>query len=211
MDLYTWGLPAGEDYKEYSFKRVFDIILSAIGFILWFPLGIIISAFIYLETGRPIFFVQERIGKSNRVFKMIKFRSMTKDAESKTLGLHDKEVPKEMVTKVGRILRDTAFDELPQLIHILKGDMSFVGPRPLLETEAGLLNLNKLGLRLSIRPGLTGLAQVYGRDDISEEQKLRFDLLYIKRMNFILDLKLIFLSFWITFKGKWKKNRSKSH
>lgn len=110
------------------------------------------------------------------------------------------------VTKVGRILRATAMDELPQLINILKGDMSFVGPRA--ERPELVSNFVKdvphFNDRLSVRPGLTGLAQIYGRYDTNPKNKFRYDLLYIKNQSFLLDIKLILLSFWITFRGKWE-------
>ena len=185
-------------------KRIFDIVLSSVGLLLLSPLWIIITLLIYLETGRPIFFIQERVGKGGKPLKLIKFRSMLKDADAKTQGLHGEEIPREMITKIGRILRNTALDELPQLISILKGDMSFVGPRAILPIDTISLDSNEKKLRLSIRPGLTGIAQIYGRDDINPKQRLRFEKLYIKRMNLWLDLKLIFLSFWITLRAKWK-------
>jgi len=190
-------------------KRIFDIILSSLGLLFSFPLWIIITLLIYLEAGRPIFFIQERVGQGGNPLKLIKFRSMVKGAEIKTQGLHGEEIPREMITKIGRILRNTALDELPQLISILKGDMSFVGPRAVLPIDIISLDSNEQNLRLSIRPGLTGIAQIYGRDDISPKQRLRFEKLYIKRRNFWVDLKLIFLSFWITLRARWKIRRKK--
>lgn len=190
-------------------KRIFDIILTSVGLLLLSPLWVIITLLIYLETGRPIFFIQERVGKGGKPLKLIKFRSMVKGADTKTQGLHGEEIPREMVTKIGRILRNTAMDELPQLISILKGDMSFVGPRAVLPIDTKSLDSNEQNLRLSIRPGLTGIAQIYGRDDISPKQRLRFEKLYIKRRNFWLDLKLIFLSFWIALRAKWKSRSKK--
>lgn len=208
--LYTWGLENEEGlYKQSPIKRLFDIALSGAGLILSIPLWIIITVLIYLETGRPIFFVQKRIGRNGKAFKFIKFRSMVKDAEAKTLGLHDKELPKEMVTKIGRVLRDTAMDELPQLINIFKGDMSFVGPRAAPSLELHSLTPQERDMKLSIMPGLTGIAQLYGRDDTPARQKLRLDKLYIKKKNFWLDLKLIFLSFIVSIRAKWKSRGKK--
>ena len=194
--------------RKLKLKRVFDMTLSSVGLLVSFPLWITIAALIYLETGRPIFFIQERPGRGGRTFKLIKFRSMVKDAPSKTRGLHDKEVPPEMITKIGRILRNTAMDELPQLVNILKGDMSFVGPRALPGT-LDALKPRERALKLSVRPGLTGIAQLYARDDNTLKQKFRFDKVYIKNMGFLLDLKLIFLSFWITLRAKWKSDSKK--
>ncbi|MFQ5455182.1 MAG: sugar transferase [Nitrospirota bacterium] len=192
------------------FKRIFDIILSFIGIIFSSPLWIIISLLIVIDDGFPIFYLQKRIGKGGSVFNILKFRSMVKDAESYS-GVVWAVENDPRVTKVGRILRATAMDELPQLINILMGDISFVGPRserPELVKE--FINMiPNFHIRHLIRPGLTGVAQVYGRYDTPPRNKLRYDLLYIKNMSFLLDLKLIILSFWITFRGKWESREDK--
>jgi lipopolysaccharide/colanic/teichoic acid biosynthesis glycosyltransferase len=174
------------------------------------PLWLIFSIAIWLEDRGPIFYLQERVGRDGKIFKAIKFRSMIPDAEKHSGAVWATENDPR-VTKVGRILRATAMDELPQLINILKGDMSFVGPRSerpeLVEKFAQRIkNYHK---RFLVRPGLTGIAQVYGRYDTPPEHKLKYDLLYIKNQSFLLDLKLIFLSFWITVKGKWESRQKK--
>jgi lipopolysaccharide/colanic/teichoic acid biosynthesis glycosyltransferase len=200
-------------------KRPFDIALSFSGMILSFPLWVIFGLIIWFEDRGPIFYIQERIGKSGKVFKALKFRSMIKDAEKLEGPVQAKENDSR-VTNIGRFLRATAMDELPQLYNIFKGDMSFVGPRALRPQEIEIKNstnhttaLNDLpgfDKRHSIKPGLTGLTQVYLSRDVPIKKKFRYDLLYIKRMSFWFDLKLIFMSFWITFRGRWE-SRLKKH
>jgi len=198
-------------------KRLFDIFLSSIGIIGSSPLWLLFSSAIILEDGLPVFYLQERVGKGGRIFKGIKFRSMIKDAEKDTGPVQAVENDPR-VTKVGRILRATAMDELPQLVNIFKGDMSFVGPRALRPKEKEVRGnpdekeIEKIpGFqeRLAVRPGLTGLAQVYLPGEALRSEKFRYDLQYIKNQSFLLDLKLIFLSFWITFRGKWESRERK--
>jgi len=196
--------------KEPMIKRLFDIFLSSVGLVCSSPLWILFSLAIWLEDRGPLFYTQERVGKSGRIFKALKFRSMIPDAEKHTGAVWASENDPR-ITKVGKILRATAMDELPQLWNIFKGDMSFVGPRAerpeLVEQFAKKTkNYNK---RFLVTPGLTGLAQVYGSYDTPPQQKLRYDLLYVKKQSFLLDLKLIFLSFWITFRGKWESREKK--
>jgi lipopolysaccharide/colanic/teichoic acid biosynthesis glycosyltransferase len=198
-------------------KRLFDIFLSTFGLICSSPLWILFGLAIILEDGLPIFYLQERVGKGGMTFKTIKFRSMIKDAEKGTGPVQAVENDPR-VTKVGRILRATAMDELPQLLNILKGDMSFVGPRALRPREKEVYgNPDEINIenvpgckeRLAVRPGLTGMAQVYLPTDALRSEKFQYDLLYIKKQSFLLDLKLIFLSFWITFRGKWESREKK--
>ena len=198
-------------------KRLFDICLSSLGLIGSSPLWIIFGLLISIEDGLPIFYLQERVGKGGKIFKGIKFRSMIKDAEKDTGPVQAVENDPR-VTKVGRILRATAMDELPQLVNILKGDMSFVGPRALRPKEKevrgnpdeiNIENVPGYKERLAVRPGLTGIAQVYLPTDALRSEKFQYDLLYIKKQSFLLDLKLIFLSFWITFRGKWESREKK--
>jgi len=198
-------------------KRLFDICLSSLGLIGSSPLWIIFGLLISIEDGLPIFYLQERVGKGGKIFKGIKFRSMIKDAEKDTGPVQAVENDPR-VTKVGRILRATAMDELPQLVNILKGDMSFVGPRALRPKEKEVRGspdekeIEKIPgyqERLAVRPGLTGVAQVYLPGEALRSEKFKYDLLYIKNQSFLLDLKLIFLSFWITFRGKWESRQKK--
>jgi lipopolysaccharide/colanic/teichoic acid biosynthesis glycosyltransferase len=198
-------------------KRIFDIALSIFGLLIASPLWILCGLLILIEDGWPVFYLQTRIGKDGRIFKAFKFRSMIKDAEGGIGPVQAKENDPR-ITKVGRILRPTAMDELPQLINILKGDMSFVGPRALrpaeLETHGNpdTVRIDEIPAyrqRHSVTPGLTGLAQVYLSTDASRRQKFRYDALYIKKQTLWLDLKLIFLSYWITFRGRWESREKK--
>jgi len=198
-------------------KRLFYIFLSSIGILGSLPLWILFGLAIILEDGFPVFYLQERVGKGGKIFRGIKFRSMIKDAEKDTGPVQAVENDPR-VTKVGRILRATAMDELPQLVNILKGDMSFVGPRALRPKEKEVRgNSDEKEIekipgyqeRLAVRPGLTGLAQVYLPGEALRSEKFKYDLEYIKNQSFLLDLKLVFLSFWITFRGKWESREKK--
>ena len=168
-----------------------------------------IAAAIKLDTRGPVFYGQARVGEGGRIFRVLKFRSMIADAE-KDVGPKPAEQHDPRVTRVGRVLRATAMDELPQLWNIFRGDMSFVGPRALRPEEidvdtAGrpvpLQAIPGFAARSAIPPGLTGIAQIYARRDVSRRQKFRFDRLYVRRQSMLLDLRLILLSFWITARG----------
>ncbi len=199
-------------------KRWLDLLLSASGLAVSAPLWAMIAALIKLQDGGPIFFSQERVGLNGRLFRALKFRSMAVDAEARTgpiqSGRHDPRV-----TRVGRFLRATAMDELPQLWNIFRGDMSFVGPRAL---RPGEIEVNGRGVvvhledvpgfrdRCAVTPGLTGVAQIYAARDVVRRHKFRYDKLYIARQSFWLDVRLISLSFWITFRGTWE-NRGRKY
>jgi lipopolysaccharide/colanic/teichoic acid biosynthesis glycosyltransferase len=198
-------------------KRFFDILLSGIGLIGSAPLWLIFSLAIKLQDGGPVFYSQERVGKGGGIFRVIKFRSMIKDAEKATGPVQAVENDPR-VTKVGRILRKTAMDELPQLVNIFKGDMSFVGPRSLRPKEKevhgsgdsmAIEDVPGYYERLKVRPGLTGIAQVYLPSDAPRWRKFEYDIMYIQKQSFLYDLKLILLSFWITFRGKWESRQKK--
>jgi lipopolysaccharide/colanic/teichoic acid biosynthesis glycosyltransferase len=198
-------------------KRLFDIGLSGIGLLGSFPLWVIFSLAVKMQDGGPVFYAQERVGKGGKIFKALKFRSMIRDAEKETGPVQAVENDPR-VTKIGRILRKTAMDELPQLWNIFRGDMSFVGPRALRPKEKEVhgtdeqMNIEDVPgyhERLKIRPGLTGISQVYLPSDAPRRKKFEYDIRYIKEQSFPLDLKLIFLSFWITFRGKWESREKK--
>ena len=198
-------------------KRLFDICLSTVGFLLSLPLWILFSLIILIQDGRPVFYMQERVGRNGKIFRAIKFRSMIKNAEEEAGPVQAVENDPR-VTKIGRFLRETAMDELPQLINILKGDMSFVGPRALRPEEKEVYGNNRdtriedipgFTKRLRVRPGLTGMAQVYLPTDALRKEKFRYDQEYIRNRSFFLDLKLIFLSFWITLRGRWESRAKK--
>ena len=194
-------------------KRLFDITLSGIGLFLSAPVWWAIALAIKIEDGGPIFFPQDRVGRNGSVFKALKFRSMIPDAERLT-GAVQATTSDPRITRTGRFLRSTALDELPQLWNIFVGDMSFVGPRPLRPGEVDvrgdgtLLALSDVpgyNERHSVRPGLTGLTQVYAPRDIARHNKFRLDRLYLKRASLWLDLKLIVVSFWISGTGQWEE------
>lgn len=198
-------------------KRTFDILLSGFGLLLSMPLWLLIAIAVKCGDGGPVFYVQERVGFRGRRFRSRKFRSMVPDADRKFGPLQAKENDPR-VTPIGRILRATAMDELPQLWNIFVGDMSFVGPRALMPEEIEVLSdgtrvaLHEVPgyeARHDVRPGLTGVAQVYADRDLPRRQKFRLDRLYIARQSFCLDLRLIALSFWITFRGRWERRGGK--
>jgi rhamnosyl/mannosyltransferase len=198
--------------REPVAKRIFDALLSGVGLCLSSPLWLLFSLAIKLDDGGPIFYAQDRVGRRGRRFKSRKFRSMVEDADRRFGPLQAQEVDPR-VTRVGRILRGTAMDELPQLWNIFRGDMSFVGPRALMPEEIETsatgqpVPIEKIAgyeARHEVRPGLTGIAQVFANRDIPRRQKFRYDVLYIRKQTFWLDIRLIALSFWITFRGKWE-------
>lgn len=193
-------------------KRAFDAVLAAAGLVASAPLWAIFAAAIKLEDGGPVFFTQHRVGLGGRTFDALKFRSMRPDAEALTGALQASENDPR-VTRIGRFMRATAMDELPQLWNIVRGDMSFVGPRALRpgEIEAGsdgrltrLEDVPGFEQRITVRPGLTGLAQVYAPRDVPRRQKFRYDRLYVNRRSWRLDMQLLLLSFWISVLGTWE-------
>lgn len=198
-------------------KRVFDVVLAAVGLGLSCPLGVLIALLVKLEDGGPVFYTQARVGRGGVTFRGWKFRSMRPDSDARFGPLQAAEADAR-VTRIGRLLRATAMDELPQLWNILRGDMSFVGPRALMpeEIEVGaagarvpLAAIAGYAARHRVRPGLTGIAQIYADRDIPRRHKFRYDLLYIRRRSLALDLRLIALSFWITLRGAWERRGTK--
>ena len=170
-------------------KRLIDIIGSLVGLILLSPIFLITAILVYFKLGSPIFFVQERVGKDDKVFKMIKFRSM-KDAKDK----FGNDLPdEERLTPFGKTLRSLSIDELPELINVLKGDMSLVGPRPLLVSYLELYSKEQRR-RHEMRPGITGLAQVNGRNAISWGERFKMDVSYIDQYSLFLDIKILFMT-----------------
>jgi lipopolysaccharide/colanic/teichoic acid biosynthesis glycosyltransferase len=198
-------------------KRLFDLALSTVGLIASAPAWALFALAIKTEDGGPVFFPQARVGLDGRVFTAMKFRSMVVHAEASSGPVQAGE-DDPRITRVGRLLRGTAMDELPQLWNIFVGDMSFVGPRPLVPGEVEVRGDGRL-IRLAdipgyearhrIRPGLTGLTQVYAARDISRTSKFRLDRLYIQRAGLCLDVKLIAMSFWITGRGAWESREPK--
>jgi len=171
-------------------KRLFDIILSLMMVILFLPLYSIVSILIYIKMGSPILFRQKRPGFNEEIFEIYKFRTMTNDIDDSGELLPDEK----RLIGLGRFIRSTSLDELPQIFNVLKGDMSFVGPRPLLIEYLPLYN-NRQKLRHSVKPGITGWAQVNGRNAISWEEKFEYDIWYVEHQSFWLDMKIIWLTF----------------
>lgn len=177
------------------FKRFLDFLLSLIAIILLSPIYLIVAILVRVKLGSPVIFKQERPGKDEKIFKMYKFRSMTSETDGEGNLLPD-EV---RLTSFGKKLRSTSLDELPELFNILKGDMSIIGPRPLLVHYLLLYN-GFQKQRHDVRPGLTGLAQVSGRNAISWEEKFEKDVEYTKEYSFLLDMKILFMTVKTVFK-----------
>ena len=172
-------------------KRLLDIVISATALILLSPFMLIIYLLVRINLGGPAFFLQERVGKDNKIFKMIKFRTMKNSTDKNGNLLSDNE----RVTKFGSFLRSFSLDELPELINILKGDMSLVGPRALLVQYLGLYNDEQIR-RHEVLPGLTGWAQINGRNSITWSEKFKLDVWYVDNWSLWLDIKIFFLTFW---------------
>jgi len=163
-----------------------DIFFGFIIFILLLPILLLLSFFVFFSMGSPIFFKQERIGKNNKPFIMYKFRTMREPKEGENRLLSDAD----RVTKVGAFLRKTSLDELPEIINVIKGEMSLVGPRPLLDLHLELFNDQQLK-RYDVKPGMTGLAQVMGRQSLSFTQRTDLDVKYVDNLSLWLDIKII--------------------
>lgn len=198
-------------------KRGIDVLLSAVMLILATPVWLPIAIAIRLDSPGPVLFRQQRWGAGGSQFTLLKFRSMHAIEIDSTLVVQAT-VDDPRVTRVGRFLRATGLDELPQIVNILEGDMSFVGPRALavgetLELEPGSRrayeDMAEFTERLSVPPGLTGLATIYLPKDAPPAQKFEVDLRYVREWSVRLDLKLILLSFWISFRGRWETREPK--
>jgi len=172
-------------------KRGFDLILSAVALLLLSPVLLLVSLLILLVDGRPVLFRQPRPGYKGKVFTLYKFRTMRNETDRRGRPLPDSQ----RVSRLGTILRLTSVDELPELFNILRGEMSLVGPRPLLVEYLERYNAEQMR-RHDVLPGLTGWAQINGRNAISWQEKFRLDVWYVDNWSFWLDLKIIFLTFW---------------
>jgi len=201
---------------EYVLKRPLDFGLASIGLIVSLPLWITVACAIKLEDGGPVFFSQQRWGRGRKPFRAYKFRSMVPDADRRFgAGQAGERDPR--LTRVGTLLRPTSLDELPQLLNIWRGDMSWVGPRALPINEKqqresdGLPDeaIRGFAERCRVRPGLTGIAQVYAPRDVPRRQKFRYDSLYLDLMSLSLDLRLICLSVLVTMVGRWGRRGHK--
>ena len=191
--------------KYKNIKNIVDRILAFILVILLSPIYLIIGLIILIDLGNPIIFSQRRPGYRNKVFKIYKFRTM-----KITYGKDGDLLPdSERITKIGSFLRSNSLDELPQLFNILIGNMSFIGPRPLLEEYLPLYN-EEQSKRHNVKPGLTCLSQINGRNSINWDKKFYFDVLYVNNYSFLMDLKILFITFWKVLK-KEGINSSKSN
>lgn len=175
-------------------KRVFDFVTAIVAFVLLSPLFFVLCVLIKLDSPGPIFFTQRRIGKHKCEFLILKFRSMNIDTP-KDQPTHLLKNPDEYITKLGKFLRRSSLDELPQLLNIIAGHMSIVGPRPALYNQYDLIEMRDMRGANAVRPGLTGWAQVNGRDELPVYIKSRYDAQYIEQMSFLFDLKCIIKTF----------------
>lgn len=198
--------------KVYDFvKRIIDIIIGVIGLIICLPIFVIIGIIIKIDSKGPIFFKHKRIGKHGKKIEIYKFRTMMDNAEEAMKNFTE-EQKKEFaenfklendprVTRVGKILRKTSLDELPQIINILKGEMSIIGPRPIVKSELEKYGNNQ-GKFLSVAPGLTGYWAANGRSDVSYEERMALELYYVENRSLILDLKIFFKTIWSVLRGR---------
>lgn len=170
-------------------KRTVDILGSSIGLLLLSPVLIIIAILVRIKLGSPIFFTQDRVGKDGKIFKIIKFRTMLEAVDKFGEPLSDKE----RLTSFGKLLRSTSLDEFPELINVLNGDMSLVGPRPLLVEYINLYSEEQFR-RHEVRPGITGLAQVNGRNTLDWNERFKMDVNYVDNQTLALDIKILFLT-----------------
>tara|TARA_Y100001933_G_scaffold230163_1_gene247042 strand:+ start:19 stop:621 length:603 start_codon:yes stop_codon:yes gene_type:complete len=174
-----------------SIKNILDRIIALILIVLFTPIFFVIGSIIFVNMGTPILFSQRRPGYKNKIFKVYKFRTMKNTFNNKGDLLPDSE----RITRIGKILRNYSLDELPQLFNILIGNMSFIGPRPLLEEYLPLYN-EEQSKRHNVKPGLTCLSQINGRNTIDWEKKFQFDILYVNNYSFLMDLKILFITIW---------------
>ena len=207
-DLYARNSVINSRYK--FIKRLIDIIISSLGLIILFPILLIVGISIKLESKGPVFFSQKRVGLNGKEFKMFKFRSMVVNAEELKQKLESKnEMSGPMfkmkddprVTKIGKFIRKTSIDELPQLLNVLKGEMSLVGPRPSLPNEVKEFE-DWMMKRLEVKPGLTCYWQVMGRNNIDFEEWMKLDIKYVNDRSIWIDIKLIFRTVFVLFGDK---------
>ena len=214
LSIPTWALGRSSlpEKSGYLLKRPFDVIVGLIGILISAPLWVIFTIAIKLEDRGPVFFLQERWGKDKSKILVYKFRTMVPNAVERFGNIQAQENDPR-VTRVGRLLRATSLDEMPQLLNIVKGDMSWVGPRALPIDEVQVNGDNAdlpdeaipgFEERSQLRPGLTGIAQIFAPRDVLREEKYRYDAIYANNQSLWLDLRLIFLSLWITLRARWE-------
>lgn len=182
-------------YRKF-FKRLIDLSVSCVALVILSPLFLLVMLFLSIANGGKVFFRQERPGKNGKIFRVIKFKTMNDRRDAKGDLLPDSI----RLTKTGSFVRSTSLDEIPQLLNVLRGDMSLIGPRPLLVQYLPLYS-ERQAQRHEVRPGITGWAQVNGRNAISWQQKFEYDVWYVKNLTFVLDCKI----FWMTFMNVIKR------
>ena len=198
-------------------KRALDLLFGGFLMLATAPAWPLVALAVRLEDGGPVFYRQRRWGQGGKLFEVLKFRTMVQDSDEKH-GVVEACDEDERVTRVGRVLRSFGIDELPQVLNILRGEMSFVGPRPLAVGEVVhdadgnptvWDHLPEFRRRMSVRPGLTSLATLYLPKDVERKRKFRYDLLYIRRRSLWLDIRLIALSLWVSLSGRWETRQNK--
>ncbi|HEY7472647.1 MAG TPA: sugar transferase [Gemmatimonadota bacterium] len=198
-------------------KRILDLAFGCFLLLATAPAWPVIALAVKLEDGGPVFYRQRRWGQGGKLFEVFKFRTMISDSDEKH-GVVEARDEDERVTRIGAVLRSFGIDELPQVLNIVKGEMSFVGPRPLAVGEVVHDDdgnptvwdrLPEFRRRMSVRPGLTSLATLYLPKDVDRRRKFRYDLLYIRRRTFWLDVRLIALSLWVSLSGRWETRQNK--
>jgi len=207
------SLPAGAAYLRpvpvdiqnktfyLAIKRIFDIFFSATALTVLLPFFLLVALIIRLTTKASVLFTQERVGRNGKLFKVYKFRTMKPTAPT-DVPTNSLDHADSYITKIGRVLRKTSFDELPQLVNVLKGDMSVIGPRPLIEGESKIHALRTQNGVYQIRPGVTGWAQVNGRDYLTDEEKVALDTEYLRRLSLGFDLRCVARTISVIFTGK---------
>lgn len=183
------------------FKRFFDFVFATLLAILLFPLMGILAVWIKLDSKGPILFKQQRVGKGGKLFTIYKFRSMSDDAPHQ-MATSEFSSAQSYITRSGRIMRKTSLDELPQLFNVIKGEMSFIGPRPLIPKEKAVLELRRANGAERILPGITGLAQVRGRDEVIDLKKAEYDSEYCNNISFWLDFKIVLKTILDVFRSR---------
>ena len=181
-------------------KRLFDIVFSAAGIVVLLPFMGVVCAVVYFDDGSPVVFKQDRVGKDGELFKLKKFRTMKNG--TRTAATKDLVDSHKYITRCGRFMRRNSIDEIPQLFNILKGSMSFVGPRPLIPTEVHMHSMREAYGVYKVCPGMTGLAQVSGRDTITDERKAELDKEYVDNISLLGDIKIIIMTAKAVFKGE---------
>ena len=208
-----FAIKLGGKYRVYRcfLKRFLDLCISSVALFLLSPLMVIIAIAIKLNSPGPVLFTQTRVGRGGKEFKMLKFRSMIVGAEHTGSGVYSGAGDKR-VTKIGRIIRATSTDELPQLVNILKGDMSLIGPRPPLTYHPWTIDkyTSEQFRMFEVRPGITGWAQVHGRKDVEWNERIKLNVWYVENLSALLDIKIFFMTIFKVLSNADNENKGKT-